>query len=331
MLNNFLKFERKIYQVFGLQLGRALSVKAVIYFLVIGVIEIIIYNLPVIGNLINWLPLSILLMIPIGLAWLLADVGTEGRSPVYFFRSFFAYQKRKYIDKTTLFRGRQISKPSDYQFRNYMTICVPNDENDILPMEYVDIEEDNYIHSAKANLNANEVNDTDNKESTTSENNEQPIEENGTLKNYQALEGHRHAVEEPGIETNIEKELPKNETEESVNFVVEQEEARQSENQSSDNPSLQQQALNIENETTVNSEMPFKEIDSDNPIKQEAKAVPVLNVIRIEKPKSQKTSVSEITSKEKEEKTSVFRFLVMAMRYRSRVKTTKAKSKKKAR
>lgn len=128
VLNNFLKFERKIYQVFGLQLGRALSVKAVIYFFAIGAMEVIIYNTPVIGNLINWLPFSILLLIPIGLAWLLADVGTEGRSPIYFFRSFLAYQKRKYLDKQSFIRGRSIAKPRAYQFRGYMTVRESKEE-----------------------------------------------------------------------------------------------------------------------------------------------------------------------------------------------------------
>lgn len=128
VLNNFLKFERKIYQVFGLQLGRALSVKAVIYFFAIGAMEVIIYNTPVIGNLINWLPFSILLLIPIGLAWLLADVGTEGRSPIYFFRSFLAYQKRKYLDKQSFIRGRAIAKPRAYQFRGYMTVRESKEE-----------------------------------------------------------------------------------------------------------------------------------------------------------------------------------------------------------
>lgn len=121
VLNNFLKIEKKLYQVFGLQLGRPLRLKAILYFLVIGVIEIVIYNLPIIGNLINWMPLGILIIIPGGLAWLLADVGTEGRSPIHFFRSFISYQKRKFFDKATYYRGKEIKKENNYQFRNYFT------------------------------------------------------------------------------------------------------------------------------------------------------------------------------------------------------------------
>lgn len=133
VLNNFIKFERKIYQVFGVKLGRPLSFKMVLYAIFFGVIELILYNLPILGNLINWLPFAILVTIPVLLGWLLADVGTEGRSPIFFFRSFFAYQKRKWIDKSTLYRGRQISKIRNYQFRNYFTFKEPVVEAEVLP------------------------------------------------------------------------------------------------------------------------------------------------------------------------------------------------------
>lgn len=133
VLNNFIKFERKIYQVFGVKLGRPLSFKMVLYAIFFGVIELIFYNLPIVGNLINWLPFAILVTIPVLLGWLLADVGTEGRSPIFFFRSFFAYQKRKWIDKSTLYRGRQISKIRNYQFRNYFTFKEPVVEAEVLP------------------------------------------------------------------------------------------------------------------------------------------------------------------------------------------------------
>jgi len=82
-----LKFDRKLYQVFGLSLGRPIAFKSIIYALVIGVIEFIIYITPVIGNLINWLPFIVLVMIPIGLSWLLTDIGTEDRSPSSFFKT----------------------------------------------------------------------------------------------------------------------------------------------------------------------------------------------------------------------------------------------------
>lgn len=124
MLNNFIRFERQLYQIFGLELGRPIRLKAVMYFFVIAIVEATIYFTPGIGMLINWIPVGILTLIPIGLAWLLADVGTEGRSPVNFFRSFILYQARKVKD-STIYRGREVEKEKDYQFHNYFTFNEP--------------------------------------------------------------------------------------------------------------------------------------------------------------------------------------------------------------
>lgn len=124
MLNNFIRFERQLYQIFGLELGRPIRLKAVMYFFVMAIVEATIYFTPGIGKLINWIPVGILILIPIGLAWLLADVGTEGRSPVNFFRSFILYQARK-VKGSTIYRGREVEKEKDYQFHNYFTFNEP--------------------------------------------------------------------------------------------------------------------------------------------------------------------------------------------------------------
>ncbi|MEN1969686.1 TcpE family conjugal transfer membrane protein [Lentibacillus sp. N15] len=119
-MNGFLKFERKLYQVFGLPLGRPIRFKSILYFIVIAVIEIVIYFTPFIGKLVSWLPFGILALIPIGLAWLLADIGTEDRVPLSFFRSFVQYQIRK-IKGHTYFRSREVQKEKSYSFNNYFT------------------------------------------------------------------------------------------------------------------------------------------------------------------------------------------------------------------
>lgn len=119
-LNGFLKFDRKLYQIFGLPLGRPIPFKTIIYAIVIGLIEIIIYFTPVLGKLISWIPPIILLIIPIGLAWLLSDIGTEDRSPVSFFKSFFLYQIRK-VKGNSYYRSREIPRERKYEFNNYIT------------------------------------------------------------------------------------------------------------------------------------------------------------------------------------------------------------------
>ena len=127
-MNNYLKFEKKIYQVFGLKLGRPLRVKAVLYFFLFGIGTLVFYNLPFIGNLISWMPKSVIFLIPIGSAWLLADVGTENRSPIHFFRSFIGFHYRTLLKRQTLYRGKAIPKENVYEFRNYLTFRIPEEE-----------------------------------------------------------------------------------------------------------------------------------------------------------------------------------------------------------
>ena len=82
---------------------------------------------PIIGSLINWMPFGVLLTIPIGSAWLLADVGTEDRLPVSYFKSFFSYQIRK-LKGDGIFRGRLVQKENKYQFANYITFDIADGE-----------------------------------------------------------------------------------------------------------------------------------------------------------------------------------------------------------
>lgn len=141
MLNNFIRFERQLYQVFGLELGRPLRLKAVMYFFAISIVEATLYFTPGIGQLINWIPVGVLIIIPIGLAWLLADVGTEGRSPVHFFRSFILYQARRLKD-SSLFRGREVEREREYQFHNYYTYNRPLVKNNYSADAYSEIEKE---------------------------------------------------------------------------------------------------------------------------------------------------------------------------------------------
>lgn len=157
VLNNFLKFERKIYQVFGLKLGRPLSLKLVLYFIVIAIIEAAIYFTPFVGKLINWLPFSVLVMIPILFAWLLSDVGTEGRSPVFFFRSFFSYHIRNLIEKKDYVRGRKILRANDYQLDKYMTYQMSN--TDVEAMQFQNAFSASAVNKAQHEVQENLVNE----------------------------------------------------------------------------------------------------------------------------------------------------------------------------
>lgn len=128
VLNDFLKFDRKIYQLFGLKLGRPLKLKTVLYFLSILVIEVILYFIPVIGLPFQMLPESFLVVVPAFLAYLLSDIPAEGRMPLAFLKSFVLYQYRK-IKKVTYCRGREIQKPAKYVFSGYATVKKVKQEN----------------------------------------------------------------------------------------------------------------------------------------------------------------------------------------------------------
>lgn len=131
VLNDYLKFERKIYQLFGVAIGRPIKIKTLLYFVIILAVELAIYFTPIIGNLIKWLPPIFLIVIPALLAFVLSDVRTEGRLPIAFFRSLFLYSLRK-LRRVTYRRGREIKKPLTYQFEGYSTITFAEDRsNDI--------------------------------------------------------------------------------------------------------------------------------------------------------------------------------------------------------
>jgi len=121
VLNDFLKFDRKIYQLFGVKLGRPLKLKTLLYFLSILVIEVILYFTPVIGLLLQLLPESFLVVVPAFLAYLLSDIPAEGRMPLAFLKSFLFYQYRQ-IKRVTYCRGREIQKPTKYIFTGYATV-----------------------------------------------------------------------------------------------------------------------------------------------------------------------------------------------------------------
>lgn len=135
MLNDYLKFERKIYQLFGISLGRPISLKTVLYYVVCLVIELIIYFTPIIGVLIHWLPAIYLILIPAVFAYLLSGIRTEGRSSIAFFRSFILYRIRKF-QSVTYRRGREIKKPMAYRFEGYSTITFHEERNPFVPKRF---------------------------------------------------------------------------------------------------------------------------------------------------------------------------------------------------
>ena len=114
-----------MYQFANIPFGRPIRVKTILYFLFFSALLVALYFLPFTGDLIAKIPFGVLVMIPVGFAWLLSDIGTEDRSPLKFFISFFKYQFKK-ISRNTYYRGRKIARIQPYTFHNYLSFSSSN-------------------------------------------------------------------------------------------------------------------------------------------------------------------------------------------------------------
>lgn len=115
VLNEFLKFERKLYQFAGFKVGRPLKLKSIGYFFGITAIMVVWYYIPVLNIPLKIIPSSILIAAPFMLTYLLIDVGTENRSPIKFVKSMFLYHMRK-SKRVTYFKGMELDRPKSYGF-----------------------------------------------------------------------------------------------------------------------------------------------------------------------------------------------------------------------
>lgn len=132
VINNFITFDRKIYQLFGLHLGRPIRLKSVFYFFVFGLAELLVYFTPVLGALIRWIPAGILFALPVMLAWLLADVGTENRSPLSYFRSFVHFHMRK-MEKVVYVKGKKQPQPKEHALSGFTTYSLTQKQKKAKP------------------------------------------------------------------------------------------------------------------------------------------------------------------------------------------------------
>ncbi|MBA2176891.1 hypothetical protein H0266_18585 [Halobacillus locisalis] len=121
VLNDYLKFDRKLYQFMGLPLGRPIAFRALLYFLGMAIFSCLFYFMPIVGNLINWIPFIYMIVFPAMTAYILTDTRTEGRLPLAFFRSVLKYYWRK-SKRVTYVRDKEIPKPRSYSMRGYGTV-----------------------------------------------------------------------------------------------------------------------------------------------------------------------------------------------------------------
>ena len=124
VLNDFLKFERKLYSLFGIKLGRTISFKTITYVVAFSVLMFILLQLPIIGSLIGSLPPMFILALVIGPAVLLTDVGTENRPPLNALASFIRYHWLS-LKKESYYKGKVANVPRAVRFKRIATVREP--------------------------------------------------------------------------------------------------------------------------------------------------------------------------------------------------------------
>lgn len=115
VLNDFLKFERKLYSLFGVNLGRSIQFKTISYFVGAFVVIYLLALIPIIGAPFAAIPIMVKVGLSGAVAYLLTDVGTENRPPVNAFFSFVRYHFAASKSKS-FYRGKTISAPQPIKF-----------------------------------------------------------------------------------------------------------------------------------------------------------------------------------------------------------------------
>lgn len=124
VLNDFLKFERKIYSVFDQDIGRPIYLKTVLFFLVALAIIFGLSFIPFTGFLVNWIAPGIKVVIAGVIAAILTDVGTENRTPASFFKSFLQYHLMRW-KKESYYKGKVMKEEKPVAFGTTFNVAKP--------------------------------------------------------------------------------------------------------------------------------------------------------------------------------------------------------------
>ncbi|WP_243292834.1 TcpE family conjugal transfer membrane protein [Bacillus sp. FJAT-47783] len=123
-ISGFKKIDRKIYQIFGKKIGRAIPIKSIVYFIVVFGIVFLLRHLPIINLLFLKIPFLVsYLLIPVVASYLLADMGTEKRTVLSYIRSIVNYQLRK-RQRLNFYRGKLVASPQTYSVKGHARIVM---------------------------------------------------------------------------------------------------------------------------------------------------------------------------------------------------------------
>lgn len=134
VLNDFLTFERKIYQIGEHPLPRAISLKSMGYFVGAAFVLFVMLQLPLIGWVMGVLPTPFWLIVAVGISWLLGEYGTENRLPVNAFQSMCRYHWLKW-KKESYYNGKIMIEQEAIQFRELPAVNVIEREPEVEEVE----------------------------------------------------------------------------------------------------------------------------------------------------------------------------------------------------
>lgn len=134
VLNEFLLFERKVYQIGDVEMPRPISLKTLGYFITISLILVVLLMLPGIGHLMRLLPwvfgFNVFLfwgMASAGITALLTEVGTENRMPLSAFQSMCRYYWLR-MKKESYYEGKILTEEKKVVFDSLPDVNVLNRE-----------------------------------------------------------------------------------------------------------------------------------------------------------------------------------------------------------
>lgn len=136
VLDDALKFDKKLYGIWGLRFPRPISVKSVLYFIAPLSLMIIVNFIPILKNFLGINPKKygvLYIVIPVAFTYFLTDIGTENRPPLKFLKSVVLYGFRK-MRGISYYRGKTLSSPKNYKFHSfflggYLTYREPNERS----------------------------------------------------------------------------------------------------------------------------------------------------------------------------------------------------------
>lgn len=121
-ISGFKKIDRKIYQIMGKRIGRAIPIKSIVYFILVLIIIFVLRHLPLINILFLKIPFLVsYLLLPFIGSYLLSDVESEKRTVFSYVRSVFNYHTRK-LKNQNFYRGKLVMRPQKYEFKGQMTV-----------------------------------------------------------------------------------------------------------------------------------------------------------------------------------------------------------------